>query len=313
MQATKTPIGLIGLGNAGLALAAPLVRHFTLVGYDRSEARRQLATAAGVSVVGSGAEGGRRRGILLVSLPAPRGSLAAASELAEGALGGRLLVETSTVGPGDIARLQAAAVAQGASVVDAAIIGGVHKLAEGRTTFLVGAGAEDYTRAEPVLACAAEEIFHLGAPGAGMRAKLVNNAIAHTTMVMLLEGAALAAKAGVPTELFYKLMARESGLTRPLTHRFGERIRRQDFEGGMPTANARKDSALALELARELGVPLFTLQASHSVYEIAGHAGLDRLDYAAISRLWEQWLGIRFADAPTHSTEGTGHESGHKH
>lgn len=298
----KTPeihLGLVGLGNAGLALAAPLARHFTLIGYDKSDERRQLATAAGVSVVTSAADVSRRCGIVLLSLPTPAASLAATSELAEGGLGGRLVIETSTVGPGDITQLQAAAVAQGASVVDAAIIGGVHKLAEGRTTFLVGASAQDYARAKPVLACAAEEIFHLGGPGSGMRAKLVNNAIAHTTMVMLLEGAALAAKAGVPIELFYKLMARESGLTRPLTHRFGERIRHQDFEGGMPTANARKDSALALELARELGVPLFTLQASHSVYEIAGHAGLDRLDYAAISRLWEQWLGIRFADAPT--------------
>src|SRR3546814_5740947 len=101
-----------------------------------------------------------------------------------------------------------------------------------------------------------------------MRAKLVNNAVAHTTMVMLLEGAALAVKAGVPIEVYYTLMQRESGLLRPLTHRFGERIRQQDFEGGMPTANARKDSMLALDLARELGVPLFTLQASHTVYEI---------------------------------------------
>ena len=54
---------------------------------------------------------------------------------------------------------------------------------------------------------------------------------------------------------------------------------------------------LALELARDLGVPLFTMQASHAVYEIARSHGLDRLDYASISKLWEGWLGIAFGDA----------------
>jgi 3-hydroxyisobutyrate dehydrogenase-like beta-hydroxyacid dehydrogenase len=127
-----------------------------------------------------------------------------------------------------------------------------------------------------------------------MRAKLVNNAVAHTTMVMIMEAAALAAKAGVPMDVFYKLMSRESGLMRPLTHRFGERIRSQDFDGGMSTANARKDSVLILDLARELGVPLFTMQASHTVYEIANNEDLSRLDYASISKLWEKWLGVHF-------------------
>ncbi|MFT3821155.1 MAG: NAD-binding protein [Rubrivivax sp.] len=172
-----------------------------------------------------------------------------------------------------------------------------NKLAEGRTTFLVGAAEADYARALPVLEAAAETIFHLGPAGSGMRAKLVNNAVAHTCMVMIVEAAALAAKAGVPMAVFYELMARDSGLTRPLTHRFGERILNQDFDGGMSVANARKDSALVLELARELGVPLFTMQASHTVYEIAQREGLSRLDYAAIAKLWERWIGAGFSRA----------------
>lgn len=290
-------IGLVGLGNAGLALATPLMRNFAVVGYDRSEERRQLAASAGVQVAASSAEISKACEIVLLSLPLPAASLSAAAELMQGDMRGRLVIETSTVGPHDVENLQAAVAGSGATVVDSAIVGGVHKLTEGRTTFLVGASPADFGRAKAVLDWAAEEIFHLGDTGSGMRAKLVNNAIAHTTMVMLLEGAALAARAGVPMDVFYKLMSRESGLSRPLTHRFGERILQQNFEGGMPTANARKDSALALELARELGVPLFTMQASHTVYEIASHEGLDRLDYSAISKLWETWLGVSFGGA----------------
>lgn len=47
-----------------------------------------------------------------------------------------------------------------------------------------------------------------------------------------------------------------------------------------------------LDLARDLGVPLFTMQASHTVYDIAKAEGLGQLDYASISKLWEGWLDI---------------------
>ena len=100
---------------------------------------------------------------------------------------------------------------------------------------------------------------------------------------------------GVPIDVFYELMLRESGLMRPLTHRFGERILKQDFEGGMSTANAHKDSTLILDLAKDLGVPIFATSAAHSVYEIAMREGLEKKDYAAISKLWEKWLKVSFA------------------
>lgn len=294
MQQKKQTVGLIGLGNAGMALARSLMTTFEVVGYDRDEGQRRAAQTAGVSMAAAAAEVSQRCDIIILSLPTPAASLVAAAELSQGNLSDRLVIESSTVGPHDIEKLQEAVKPGGARVVDAAIVGGVHKLAAGKTTFLVGASAADFARAKPVLDCAAEEIFHLGETGSGMRAKLVNNAVAHTTMIMLIEGAALAVKAGVPIDVFYKLMSRESGLMRSLTHRFGERIREQNFDGGMPTANARKDSALALELARELGVPMFTMQASHTVYEIARDPTLDRLDYAAVSKLWEGWSGISF-------------------
>jgi 3-hydroxyisobutyrate dehydrogenase-like beta-hydroxyacid dehydrogenase len=294
MDQKKQMVGLIGLGNAGLALAAPLLKQFAVVGYDRDSRRREIAKDAGLEIVASAKAVAAQCDIVLLSLPTPEASRAATSEMAGDELKGRLVIETSTVSPHDIEWLVNVASQHGATVVDSAIVGGVHKLADGQTTFLVGASDTDFARARPVLDAAAEEIFHLGPVGNGMRAKLVNNAVAHTTMVMIMEAAALAAKAGVPMDVFYKLMSRESGLMRPLTHRFGERIRSQDFDGGMSTANARKDSVLILDLARELGVPLFTMQASHTVYEIANNEDLSRLDYASISKLWEKWLGVHF-------------------
>ena len=150
---------------------------------------------------------------------------------------------------------------------------------------LVGAKQNEPERVRPVFETLAEEIFYLGKPGNGMRAKLVVNGVAHAVMVVLVEAGALALSQGIPSDVVYRLLRRESGLLRPLTHRFGERIMKESFEGGMSTINARKDSALVLDTARALGVPLFAIQAAHSVYEIGAREGLGALDYASIARL----------------------------
>jgi 3-hydroxyisobutyrate dehydrogenase-like beta-hydroxyacid dehydrogenase len=129
-----------------------------------------------------------------------------------------------------------------------------------------------------------------------MRTKLIVNGVAHAVYVVLLEAGALAGAQKIPMDVLYRLLERESGLARPLTHRFGERLRAHDFKGGMSTVNARKDSSLILETARALGVPLFATQAAHTVYELAIREGLGSQDYAALGKLWEEWLGISFKD-----------------
>ena len=288
-------VGLIGLGQAGVALATPVAKLFKVVGYDKDPARLDVARAAGVEIAAAARSVAERCGILILSLPNPEISKAVLAEIGAPALAARIIIETSTVSPQDIADLVSIADASGAQIVESAIVGGVHKLAAGEGTFLVGASQENYARVKPVLDAAAEELFYMGPPGNAMRAKLVNNAVAHAVMVVLIEAAALAAAQGVPIDVFYELMRRDSGLMRPLTHRFGERILNRDFEGGMSTANARKDSAMAMDLARDLGVPIFAISAAHTAYEIAMREGLERLDYSAISTLWEKWAGVRFS------------------
>ncbi len=288
-------VGLIGLGNAGVALATPILKQFKVVGYDKDPVRRDIARAAGVEVAASARGVAESCGILILSLPNPVISKAVLGEIGSPSLAGRIVVETSTVSPDDINDLVRIADAAGAAIVESAIVGGVHKLAAGEGTFLVGASQNNFDRVKPILEAAAEKIFYMGPPGNAMRAKLVNNAVAHAVMVVLVEAAALAAAQGVPIDVFYELMRRDSGLMRPLTHRFGERILGRDFEGGMSTANARKDSAMAMDLARDLGVPLFAISAAHTAYEIGMREGLERMDYSAIATLWEKWVGVSFA------------------
>jgi 3-hydroxyisobutyrate dehydrogenase-like beta-hydroxyacid dehydrogenase len=232
--------------------------------------------------------------IVILSLPTPAASLSVGREIAFGLRPGALVLETSTVSPEDVVALAGVVEPSGARVIDAAIVGGVAKLAAGQGVFLVGSPEEAAGAAGEILRGIAEELFFLPRQGDGMRAKIAVNAVAHAAYAVIVEAGALALAQGIPVEVYQRLLMRESGLMRPLTHRFADRLRHGDFAGGMPTVNAHKDSGLALAAARELGVETPTLAAAHEVYEQAVTAGLGELDYAALGTLWEKALCISF-------------------
>jgi 3-hydroxyisobutyrate dehydrogenase-like beta-hydroxyacid dehydrogenase len=240
---------------------------------------------------------------VLLSLPSASASAAVVRELAAHLAPGGVVVETSTVNPFDIRGLEPVCLEAGLHLVDAAILSGVDQMRAGATTLLVGGADEAVAAASPVLDLLGGRQVRLGALGTGMAAKVANNAVAHAVMVVLLEASAMAQAAGVPLDVFADLLAGpDAGLTRPLTHRLRERVFSGDYDGGMPTEAARKDSVLALRLAQEAGVPLFAIQAAHVPYELALAAGFGRDDYAALARLWEGWTGRRLAPDPVPPT-----------
>ena len=288
-------VALAGLGNMGSAVAGRLAERFTVLGFDVDPARRADAAARhGIDVVDELALLARASTVVL-SLPTPEISASVVRTLLADLRPGTLIVETSTVNPVDMWRLRDLC-APRIRVVDAAILSGVAQMAAGRSTLLVGGTAEDLDRAASVLEALAPRVLRFGDVGSGMAAKVINNAVAHAVMVVLIEAGAMAAATGVAQDDLAKLLADpDAGLLRPLTHRFVERVLRADYEGGMPTEAARKDSTLALALAQSSGVPLFAIQGAHTVYELAVADGLGRLDYAAIARLWEGWTNRSLA------------------
>lgn len=291
-------VGLCGLGNMGLALAGRLALHHRVLGADPDPSRREAARADwGVAPVdGPAAMAGAS--VVLLSLPSPSVSLTVAHELAGTLEPGALVVETSTVNRSDVLRTAAVLREAGVRTVDAAILSGVAQTASGTATLLLGGADTDLDAVGSLLDPVASSTMRCGPLGAGMALKVINNAIAHAVMVVLAEAGALAAGSDVPRASLVELLSKpDAGLLRPLTHRFAERVLHDGYEGGMSTDAARKDSALALALAQETGVPLFATQAAHTVYEIAVSDGCGRMDYASVAGLWERWTGRPLADA----------------
>lgn len=289
-------IGLVGLGNAGGSLAQALAPQCQLFGHDIDPARRAALSTIDITLTTSATGVAENAIAVILSLPRPEISHAVVDELLAIVDPPEVIIETSTVTPKTAQALASKCAAKGVSFVDAAIAGGVQSMAAGECTFLVGGDNEAVARARPVLDLIAAKIHDLGPVGAGSGAKVVNNAVMHAEMVILIEAAAMARKLGIDLAKMVEILGRPDGIMRPLEHRLGERIARGDYAGGMSVANARKDSMLALETAQDTGVPLYATLAAHTPYEIAHSLGWGDDDYAALARLWEQWCEIRFTD-----------------
>lgn len=284
---TEHTVGVCGLGNMGMQIARRVAAVHPGPCFDIDPRARTLAD-------GHGLEPTETLGdlaacdIILLSLPHAQISKAIVDELAEIVEPGTLVVETSTVAPSDITAMSTALAARGARFLDAAIISGVPAMAAGESTMLVG--SEEVPCGDPlrdVLDALCSKITWTGSLGSAMAMKVIHNAVAHATMVTLAEARAMGVPYGITESMLVEMLrGEEAGLMRPLLHRLGERVPVGDFEGGMSLAAARKDSVLALEMAAEHRIPLFSIGASHTAYETAVGRFDGRDDYAVIAELW---------------------------
>ena len=66
-----------------------------------------------------------------------------------------------------------------------------------------------------------------------------------------------------------------------------------DFTPHFSIALSRKDLSLALQMAESLGVPMLATATVRQIYETAAAQGLDTLDMAGVTTLYEQWAGVK--------------------
>jgi 3-hydroxyisobutyrate dehydrogenase-like beta-hydroxyacid dehydrogenase len=147
-----------------------------------------------------------------------------------------------------------------------------------------------FERARPLFSAFAKTVFHLGDPGSGTLAKLVNNAIFLCAGLLAQEGFAMWAKAGLPPKQLLEVLKASSG---GMFAGLAELTLRRDFDRAFFTlALAEKDVALALESAKSLSVPARVTEAAHGVYARALEAGLGAQVFFATLRAIEADAGV---------------------
>ena len=288
-------IGIIGLGNMGKEIAMRLSAKYEVYGYDVSDINKAEVEEKGV-IFSALKELVSKSKYIFLSLPNAKISKSTCKEIISYISPESIVIETSTVLPHDVKELEMILSERNVKVVDAAILGGVKHVKEGRASFSVGGDENAISEITDFLLTLGKEVNMIGELGTGMAAKVINNGIAHNVMVLIMEAASIGRKLGIEPDKIFGILKGETTFDRPLNYRYKELVQQHKYEGGMSTLNAQKDSTLILELAQQLKVPIFTIQASQTVYDIAVNEDLGHLDYASIATLWEKWCEISFLD-----------------
>lgn len=253
--------GFIGLGAMGQPMAANLARKgHDLIVYDIAQDRTPMLRDLGSQVAGSVAEIAERADTVVTMVPdSPQvlDVVLGADGLLEAGREGQLVMDMSTVDPEATDRMSAALAASGRRFVDAPVGRLVTNAEAGTSLFMVGAEAEDLERVRPLLASMGDTVLHCGAPGTGIRTKLVNNFLIMGINQMNAEALALAQGFGLDLERTLDVIGGTTATNGQLSINWPNKVLKDDLAPGFRMVLAHKDVSLAVESARKMGLPVY--------------------------------------------------------
>ena len=252
-------VGFIGLGNLGGQLAARLLAAgFQLSVHDLDAAAVERLVAGGARRCDSPRAVAEASACVITCLPSP----AAVHEVVAGADGvlaglrpGGTWIDMSTNDRHELERLAALAAAQGIATLECPVTGGVHLAASGEITVIAGGDEGVFEAHRAVLQAMGGRVIHVGPLGQASVIKVITNMLAFIHLVAVGEALMLAKRGGLPLATAYDVIRASSGNS--FVHETESQvILNGSYDIGFTMDLALKDLGFALELGRELDVPL---------------------------------------------------------
>lgn len=290
-------IGFIGLGTMGIGMALNLQKagHDMVVHDLRKESAEPLL-AADAAWADSVAELGAQVDAVFTSLPGPKEMQALA--LGEAGLlatlkPGSIWFDLTTNSPAVVKNVAERCAAQGITLLDAPVSGGPAGARSGKLAIYVGGDRAVFDAHRKMLDAIGDRVMHVGAVGAGNTTKLVHNFVSMTVRMALVEGFTVGVKAGLdPMELWHAVRQGVIGRSRTFDL-LGEEYLTATYEP--PKFALRlsvKDFTLALEMARDLDVPLKLAESAYEDYTAAMERGWGDRDSRAPMALQNERAGV---------------------
>jgi 3-hydroxyisobutyrate dehydrogenase-like beta-hydroxyacid dehydrogenase len=256
------PLGFIGCGHMGGAMALRLAEAgYPLVVCDPDTARLAPLTAKGAIAVATPREVADRAEIVFACLPSQTISRAVAYGN-HGVVRGkaiRIYIESSTIGQPTIAAIAGELAAANIVVLDMPVSGGPSWAREGKLTTILSGPADAREKVAPVLSQLAGRTIVVGdTPGLGQVAKIVNNALSLTAMMITSEAMVAGVKAGVDPDALIEVINAGTGRNSASVDKFPKAVLSRKFAYGGPVAMGVKDMELYcdLGLASQASTPI---------------------------------------------------------
>jgi 3-hydroxyisobutyrate dehydrogenase len=294
-------IAFIGLGHMGGGMAPNLVKAGHEVrAFDLSEEALARAVEQGCARAGSTEEAVKDADVVVTMLPAAKHVLEVyRSQVLGKAPASALLIDCSTIDVASARSIEEEAAAQGYTMVDAPVSGGIAAAASGNLAFMVGGSDEAFERAQPVLEPMAKAVIHAGGPGAGQAAKICNNMILGATMIVTCEAFVMAQKLGLDPKVFHAIASNASGQSwsmtayTPVPGVGPETPADHDYEGGFAAALMLKDLKLAMDAAEHAGAYTPMGAEAQELFQRFVNLGGGSKDFSGIIKMLDDsWKAI---------------------
>jgi 3-hydroxyisobutyrate dehydrogenase-like beta-hydroxyacid dehydrogenase len=176
-------------------------------------------------------------------------------------------------------------------MLDAPVSGSVITLEEGRLSLMVGGDRDAYERVVPILQDIGPKVTYVGANGLAAAMKIATNLSLAVQMLAFSEGVLLAEKSGIARETAVEVLL-NSVIASPMVKYRGPFVLGLPEEAWFDVNMMQKDLLLALEMGRELDVPLPTTAVTNEMLTAARGMGLADKDFAVVFEVLARMAGL---------------------
>src|SRR5467141_3485686 len=197
---------------------------------------------------------------------------------------GKLFINCATISPQVHVDVEKLAKKAGAQTLEACMASSIPQAREGKLYLMCGGKEEAFRKAEPILKELGSDVRFIGKAGEAAKVKALVNMVMNINTAGLAEGLALGAALDLDLEMLRKVFSQTGAASRVL-ETDGEDMQNSEHSCFFSAAHAAKDSGIALELGRSLGLDLPLARATKEQYDRMVDEGLGELDKSGIAEL----------------------------
>src|SRR6202795_4679281 len=289
-------LGFVGLGVMGSEMVWRLLdKGHGVTGFNRTRAKAERLIKKGMKFVETPRAVCAAADVTF-SMVTNEKALAAVMEGPDGILSaasaGKYLVDMSTVSPSYSRTIAAKVREKGGDMIDAPVSGSVITLQEGKLSVMVGGRKETFEKVKPLLQDIGPKVTHVGDNGLALVMKIGTNLSLAVQMLAFCEGVLIAEKSGIARETAVDVLT-HSVIASPMVQYRGPFILKMPEEAWFNVNMMQKDMNLALELGRQLDVPMPTTAVTNEFLTAARGMGLEEKDFAVVFNVLAQMSGVK--------------------
>ena len=289
-------VGFIGLGAMGSGMVKRLLNAGNPVtGYNRTKPKAQNLIDLGMKWADTPRAVAEASDVT-ISMVTDTKALHAITDGPDGILAamrpGKIYVDMSTVSPAASREVASKVVARGGAMLDAPVSGSLSTLEEGKLSIMVAGEKATFEKVKPLLEVIGPKVNYVGENGQAVSMKIATNLSLAVQMLAFSEGVLLAEKAGIKREVAVEVLL-NSVIASPMVRYRGPFVLKLPAEAWFNVNMMQKDMALALELGRQLDVPLPTTAVTNELLTAARGMGLAEEDFAVLFQVLASMAGVK--------------------